>query len=68
MNLLGRAREGDKDAQKELFFETVSPVYYICSKLLKNQNDAIAACIATFKRVFSSLERLDPPGSKPRRR
>ncbi len=59
MNLLERAREGDMSAQKELFFETVSPVYYICSKLRGNQNEAITACIATFKRVFSSLERLD---------
>ncbi len=60
MELILKAQNGDVAAQKELFFETVSEVYYICSKLLKSQNEAINACNATYKRVFSSLERLDP--------
>ncbi len=60
MNLIERAREGDRNAMKELFFSSVSSVYYICIKLMRNESAAISACNATFKRVFSSIDKIEP--------
>jgi len=56
--LEGASLFGTKEL-RDMFIENVPQVYYICRLLLPNENSAIDACLSTFKRAFSSIDKLE---------
>ncbi len=57
--LVERCRQGDRDAQRELYAQTCDRIYRLLLKMTHNQEDASDLTQGTYIRVFQNIDQFD---------
>lgn len=61
--LIQKAKQNDRQAQEQLVTEVQSNVYYLCKKMLKNEDDAMDATQDVLISMLTKLDQLQEPGA-----
>lgn len=62
-DIISLAKNGDQNALEQIYTENANKVYFLCLKILQNEDDASDLMQDTFIRAFSNLEQLKNPDS-----